>query len=334
MHDKGVLQRDFKPDSIMVGPGGELKLVDLERAVIVSRRGGLNLSGRISNLAKLDQTFGFVGSTTDRIRFLKRYFRNHGLSRLELNEITLEIAGAAETSFRKRAREVRVWAEVENESYHQYTYRGYRVAAYLDIHRKFIESVIDRIDRTAMEDLVCSWATEHPEVKVPLRGVWCDAREALGHSPYLYYRRVPFAPARAAVFPSKGPWGLLLSLDPREETITWKQGAERAIKQGRAMEYAKDLGRTLRILHRMGITWRDYKPDAMLHDSGHPDPLMRFYVNRLDLLLLDRSPAGTEAEKILDIVSELLDLPRGADRTIRDSYRACRTRWFRGQDRW
>jgi hypothetical protein len=334
MHDRGVLQRDFKPDSIVVGPDGDLKLVDLERVLIKKGGAGLSMSDRIANLAKIDQTFGFIGSTADRLRFLARYFKDQGLSSEELARTAAEISRLAEISFRKRAREVRIWAEVENESYHQYTYRGYRVTAYFDIHRKFIESVIDRIDRTVMEDLVCSWAPENPEVKVPLRGVWCDARTALGHSPYLYCRKVPFAPARAAVYPSSGPWGLLLYLRPGPPLTTWKKGAETAMADGNVVEFAKDLGRSLRILHRMGITWSVYRNDAMLYDPTHPDPLLRFYVNRLDLLLLERSPAGAEAEKILDIVSELLNLPREADRTMKDSYRTCRTRWFHGRDRW
>jgi hypothetical protein len=334
MHDRGVLQRDFKPDSIIVGPNGDLKLVDLERVLIRKGGAGLSMSDRIVNLAKIDQTFGFIGSTADRLRFLARYFKDQGLSSEELARTAAEISRLAEISFRKRAREVRIWAHVENESYSQYAVGDYRVSAYLDVHRKFIESVIDKIDRAAVEDLVCSWEPEYPEVKVPLRGVWCDAREALGNSPYLYCRKAPFVPARAAIYPSSGPWGLLLYLRPGPPLMTWKKGAETAMADGNVVEFAKDLGRSLRVLHRMGITWSDYRNDAMLYDPTHPDPLLRFYVNRLDLLLLGRSPAGTEAEKILDIVSELLDLPREADRTMKDSYRTCRTRWFRGQDRW
>ncbi|HUT53938.1 MAG TPA: lipopolysaccharide kinase InaA family protein [bacterium] len=330
MHDQGVLQRDFKPDSIMVGPRGDMRLVDLERALI--KRRALSRSERIANLAKIDQTFGFIGSAADRLRFLRRYFRNAGLAADELHKTAAGIALLSEINFRKRAREDRIWAETKNSSYRQYRIRGCLVSSYLTLHREFLEAAVACMERSRTDGLVCSWEPQTPGLSFRLKGVWCDARTALGHSPYLYSRRVPFVPARAAIRPSSGPWGLLLCEDP--PLITWKKGAEQAGERGEAVEFASDLGRVLRILHRMGITWRQYRPDTMLYDPGREDLLMRFYVSRLDQLILDRSPGPEESRRILETVAGLLGLSPAAAAAMRDSYRRCRLRWFKAPERW
>ena len=335
MHDQGVLQRDFKPDSIMVGPGRELKFVDLERALISSRPGGLSLSRRIENLAKIDQTFGFIGSMTDRLRFLRRYFQGSKVSRDQLRKIAVEIGRRAELNFRRRGREVRVWAHTSNTSYEQYSYRGFRVSQFISLHRKFMASVIHDLTRAACEDLVCSWEPEHPGVTIRLRGIWCDARTALAHSPYLYYRRVPFIPARAALYPGRGNFGFLLLEIPQQALLlTWKQAAKEAALRDDSVTFASELGRALRILHRMGITWNKYTHDTMLCDPAHQDFLLRFYVSRLDHLLLDHSPSEKHARKILTTIEDLLELSPSARRALENSYDHCRLRWFRALDRW
>jgi hypothetical protein len=332
MHERGVLQRDFKPDSIMAGPQGELRLVDLERALV--KRRALSRSERIANLAKIDQTFGFIGSSADRLRFLRRYFRETGTSAEQLHKMAAEIAILAEINFRKRAREVRVWAGTDNTSYRQYKIKGFRVSSYLNLHEDFLKSAVECVDSAVAGEMECSWAPEYPEVKFRLRGVWCDAATALGHSPWLYYRRVPFVPARAAIYPGKDRFGYLLSEVPGPPVVTWKQGAQQARSEGRNAQFGADLGRALRVLHRMGITWTSYQPDTMLHDPAQSNPLLRFYVSRLDLLLLDRSPSETEARKILDKVSDLLELPPEAQRAMRESYQRCGLRWFSAENPW
>jgi len=326
MHDKGVLQRDFKPDSVMVGPDGELKLVDLERALV--KIGGLGLSrgARVANLAKTDQTFGFIGTMTDRIRFLKRYFKDEKLSPKKLRRLMIDISRGAEVEWRKRAREVRIWANTENESYEQYRVGHYRVSTHFCIHRAFIEALIREINGAAVKKHVCDWGPGHTPRPVAAR--WTDARSALEATTSLYYRKPPFTPARSAIYPGTGRFGLLLSVDPDPALDDWVRGAEGALAGGRIVTFATDLGRTLRVIHRMGITHRIYHNDSMLHDPGAPGSLSRFYINRMDDLVLDRSPSAREAMRRLDIISDLLGLPPEASSAMKGAYRECKVRWF------
>jgi hypothetical protein len=52
-------------------------------------------------------------------------------------------------------------------------------------------------------------------------------------------------------------------------------------------------------------------------------------------LLLCINPADeAESMHILDKTRSLLDLPREADRAMREAYEGCRLRWFRAPCRW
>lgn len=330
LHDRGVIQRDFKPDSIMVGPNGDLKMVDLERVHILSKSGGLALPRRLENLAKVDQTFGFIGSASDRVRFLQLYFR--GLMEDDLKNYITAISRLSEGKFRKQARERRVWASTENVTYMHYTRQGFQVSAHRSLTRPFLNSVIKRIDKIHDEILECPGKDGRPGQK--LKAVWCDAATALAHTPSLYYRRTPFVPARAAIHPASSSWGLLLYVAPDPPLKTWRQGAIDSASPGSGKKFAEDLGKVLAILHRTGITWKKYQADTMLYDPSFPDPLGRFYVNRLDHLILDRTPDSEAADRILAEVQALLELAPPLAETMRTCYDQCSARWFRASDRW
>ncbi|MCP4643010.1 MAG: hypothetical protein GY851_21370, partial [bacterium] len=205
--------------------------------------------------------------------------------------------------------------------------------SYFQIHRQFVESFVDEIDRATMREFVCQWPDGGPAFHV--RAHWCDARTALEHTTSLYCRKPPFVPARAAIHPAPGRWGLLLSVVPDPPLSTWLEGARTARAQGTEIEFAQDLGASLRVFHRMGMTMSSYRPDSMLHDADHQNHLLRFYQNRLDLLVLDRTPPANEARQRLAAIQDLLGLTPAANAAMLESYDRCKLRWFqRGRDRW
>jgi len=332
MHDQGVLQRDFKADSVLVGPSCDYKLVDLERALIRKSGRGLSKAERIKNLAKIGQAFGYFGTSSDRLRFLEAYFERDGLSRKKVIRLASEIAELSELEFRKQARDRRVWAETENQTYFQTRIRGFQVSAHRLLSLDFLKTVVKRIDRAACETFTMAAYSGRPPQK--FRAVWCDCVNALGHSPALYYRRAPFVPARAAIRRPGQNFGLLLYLDPGPPLVNWSEGASMAQAEGRAEDYGRDLGRTLRALHRLGITWQELRADSMLYDPAMRNPWMRFYVNRLDLLVMDRSPGKEEAREILDRVCDAAGLACASARAMKQAYARCPVRRFRAEARW
>lgn len=330
LHDLGVLQRDFKPDSIMVGPDGDYKLVDLERALVKRRPGGLSLSDRLDNLTKIDQTFGFVGSLTDRLRFLRAYFGDR-TPKKRLHAYALRIGESAERKFRKQARERRSWLRESNELYQVFEVRGFKVCAHRFLDRGFMLDFIKRMKRGDNWKLIPHPGPGHEGEK--LSALWCDAGTALAHTPSLAYRKVPFVPARAAVFPASERFSLLLSLVPGPPLMTWARAAALARERGREDEFARELGRSLRVFHRMGITLREATHDAMLFDPACSDPSRRFRLNRLDLVELDRTPGRAEAMRFLMRTGDALRLSGRAQAALVEGYQASRLRWFRAPTR-
>jgi hypothetical protein len=329
MHDAGVLQRDFKPDSVMVGPEGEFRLVDLERALIVGGRRGLGREARRANLAKIDQTFGFIASADDRLRFLRSY---HGEPPPRMDALMADLSWRAEREWRKRARDARTWAARSNETYAHYALGPYRIIAHRSLHREFMMEMVAAMERglDPRAAHVCSWGPRGPAF--PLTARWGDATTALENTASLYDRKAPFVPARAAILPGGDRFGLCLSLRPEPALPGWTAAAAAALAAGQGAEFGAELGRFLRILDRMGIGFARLGPATLVHDREAPWP--RLYLHDLDELIFDRSPAEKEGRARLREIAWLLALPAEAAAAMRDGYERCRVRWFPGPERW
>lgn len=328
MHDKGVLQRDFKADSVMVGPEGDFKLVDLERALIVKDEGGLSITLRIANLAKIDQALGFIASIADRLRFLGYYFQGDNLTREKLREYARRIGELAELEFRKQAQDRREWIMADNVSFRRYRFPGFRVISIRMVPSESYRPVIKKIQKAAELEHVLPEIDGRPGLE--LKGYWCDALNAMANGPNLKYRRVPYVLPVAALIPnSSEQWGIFLSAIPPQPFVTLATAAATAAESEASDQFAADLGRVLRVLHRMGITWREHRPDCMYYHPAEAEPMSRFYVNRLDLLVLDRTPEPEEAERILADIQRVIGLSSRQGRVMREAYRRCLIRWFK-----
>ena len=329
LHHLGVVQRDFKPDSVMVGPDGAFKLVDLERALV---RSGVPWDSRLDNLAKLDQTFAFIGSAGDRLRFLREYFMVEGLTRGEIAAAATEIARRSEQLARKEAHDRRAWAAGNNMIYRQFTVGGCRVSAHYEMPRTTIEEAVNNLGAGAGREFRCEWK---PGLHYLFRGVWCEAAEALGHVPALQYRKAPFVPARAAIFPpgSTG-FGLLLHQVTEPPLLEVREGYRQSRVFGRGEDYVFALAQWVRVCHRMGIWWRDLRPDSILYDPNHPGLLGRFIINRLDLLAMDLRFSREAGEGACRRIEEMIELSPERRASFRQDYARSRLRWFREERRY
>jgi len=323
MHELGVMQRDFKPDSIMVGPEGDFKLVDLERVLIKKR--GLSLSDRLKNLAKIDQAFGHIGNDSDRLRFLKHYFKDEKPGKDKLAEYGRSISHLSEIEFRKEARDRRAWIFTSNESYANWSYRGFAVYSYKKSIRPFVKAVID----SAIEGKVFSGGkfAGDPEFVYNVR--WCNAVTAFALSPQLRYRRVPHVVPEAAVRPrASDDFGVLIC--PRERGEWHRLGdAFRGVPgDEEKAELCLDLGRFLRVLHFMGITWQRHPQDFMLCNAGASSFQKKFLLNRLELLVTDRTPSPLQARRVIDEIGVVAGLGREHVKLVQEGHEGRMPRHF------
>lgn len=329
LHHLGVVQRDFKPDSIMVGPDGAFKLVDLERALV---RNGVPWDVRIDNLAKLDQTFAFIGTAGDRLRFLREYFMVEGLTRKKIAANAAEIARRSEQLARKEAHDRRAWAAGDNMIYRQFTVDGCRVSAHYEMPLATIEEAVKSLETGSVREFRCEWK---PGLNYLFRGVWCEAAEALAHVPALQFRKAPFVPARAAIYPpgSTG-FGLLLHQVTEPSLPDLREGYRQSRVYGRGADYIFALAQWVRVCHRMGIWWRELRPDCILFDPHRPGLLGRFVINRLDLLAMDLRFDREAGESAARRIEEMLELSPERRASFRRDYARSRLRWFREERRY
>ncbi len=333
LHDSGVIQRDFKPDSIMVSPSGELKLVDLERALIKDAPGGLSRQDRLDNLAKIDQSSIFIGSTSDRLRFLDQYFKTYPIGKQ--TSITIEqrwdlaktIGIKAEYECAKQAVARMAWARTKNSMYDRYETRGFTVSAHYSVPRETIEGVIKRIRRPEEIKIFIPRGKRFREDQT-LEARWTGAARALELTPALVYRRVPFIPARAAITPAGSDWGLLLQMAPGPDMLPWREAALEARKNGTAGEFLKALGSSLRIMSRMGIWTTELSSDSFMYDPSASRPRHAFLLYRLDLAAMNVRKSGREWEKALEKVALFMNLEPDEKECLARAFGRCLLRSF------
>lgn len=347
LHDAGVWQRDFKPDSVMVSrtaAGFDLRLVDLERVRLLSDRRGLSWRRRLDNLAKIDHTFGYLGNTADRLRFWRAYWEADGQTAPPAKESFARISALAEAKFRNRAHQREVWPLRVNEVYNQFEQGPWRVHFHREIPAEWLCELASRLTRTAAETPppqvyhLKSTITGQP-LRLSLRPAkgrlragrrprsFGGALSALKLVAHLYYRRVPFIPIRAVLVHQRlGDWreGWLLALDPAPRFQTWEQAGP---------DLAAEAGAFLRTLHRMGLSLAGFRPDTFVVDPTRPAG-RRLYLYRLEDLCRGRTPDPKQAERSLSQLAQVLSWPNSAMIEMQKAYRASTRRWFKEKEQW
>ena len=211
LHQKGVLQRDFKPDSLLVraeGDGFELVIADLER--IKFYRSPLAQKQRIENLGKIVQAFFRVEDCEEREWLLETYSEASGMNFREGVLRRAVLASGARQS-KKQAEQRRSWAAKSNELIEKFEREGAEIRVSRELGRAALENFL------AQNHLPDSGVVEVSGKKLELFKV-PSARAVMENYFYLRELRIPVRPVVLAIDRAgKGLAGVLT--DPSEKPL-------------------------------------------------------------------------------------------------------------------
>ncbi len=282
LHHAGVLQRDFKPENILVLEKDEsldLRFIDLERAQLW--RPPLSLAQRVTNLAKLVQTFEDIGSRQDRDRFFEIYFQDDHFSKSKLLNIRQSIAQQGEIIARKRAGEVRVWPVHTNQLYTQYSHAAWKIYSLRALSRKDLQ---DRLSQGRLaESIELGLAPDDRPIKLVARACkpYFDlttmslaggALYALRNVHSLENRGFRWVPIMAAIEQRKAGGlreGYILERQDRDRFQRLEQ-AWTELSDDKRQEFAKALGGYIKKLHVRGVRSRMPLIEIILRDRSLP----------------------------------------------------------------
>jgi len=144
MHKLGVLQRDFKPDSILAknaGNGFELILSDLER--IRFYPGALSKKRRIANLGKIVQSFFRVQHRPEMDWLLQEYSAKTGLNVAE-GELRKKVILSGVAQIKKLAQQRQSWAWRTNELIQKFETQGMEFRVSREIGKPALEEFLTK----------------------------------------------------------------------------------------------------------------------------------------------------------------------------------------------
>ena len=139
LHQQGVLQRDFKPDSMLVKEEpGAIKFIisDLERIKFYSPP--LRGKKRINNLGKIIQTFFILIPSPEMSWFLEEYYSRASL-KIKREEFFSRVILSGRKHLLKLAKQRKSWAEDTNELIERYFVSEWEVRRFKSIDPKWLE---------------------------------------------------------------------------------------------------------------------------------------------------------------------------------------------------
>ena len=153
LHSKGVLQRDFKPDSMLVKKAGEkveLILSDLERIKIYSH--SLFSYQRIKNLGKIFDSFFKLRPSKELYGFLKEYIAYAGIKDAE--RFYQRVIKAGRRELLKSGERAKNWAKDTNELIERFIVDDKEVRLYRTINKQEIRSWLKKAEPDKQKELV------------------------------------------------------------------------------------------------------------------------------------------------------------------------------------
>ncbi len=143
LDQKGILQRDFKPDSILVrktGPGFELILSDLER--IKFYPGPLSRGNRISNLGKMLQGFFRIESCPEMEWFLEEYSKTAG-DDFSKGRLRRKVILSGIRQLKRHAEKRQSWAKDTNELIEKFKTAGLELRVSREPGKSAVETFLE-----------------------------------------------------------------------------------------------------------------------------------------------------------------------------------------------
>jgi hypothetical protein len=322
IHDLGIIQRDFKPDSIMIrqiSDGLDLRLVDLERARYLKRK--LKTRERIENLAKLSQTFERVATPQDHQAFFQAYFQEHRLSAEDSRMLCQEISDRAERIARKWAWEMRSWVRTENELYYNFYHGPWHVYAHESMPEHELIKILDKEEGIEEGELSLQRKRQsepsrlkirecRPAFRMKARGYLRGALYGFENSIVLSHRGIPPVRPYAAIqrrFFGKLRKGYLI-MEPPARLTSLEQAWEKArVDAQKSALFLSGLGALLGRLNKIGFISAiplESVINLVEREGRGPD----FYIDHPEMLFLERRGTSKPGEDMVSRIGTLLEL--------------------------
>jgi len=322
MHARGVLQRDFKPDSLLAREKGaefELILSDLERIKFFSRP--LSIEQRIDNLGKIFQSFFLCESSPALETIFERYSKESGLEfrKGALRQSAL-LSGVRQ--LKKVAEKMQNWADKTNELIEKFDKEGMELRVSRSIGKDALEKllVLGRLGKMA--------EVEVSGKKMELLETG-SAKKMMEKYFYLFELGVPARRVLLALdYFDDRPGIAGIEIDDQAKTL-------REFSEGHTQEQGADffagLGKFLFRLELLGISFKNSVGESILVkkiDAG-----LQLLLSRPDLLAFD--PPGRAAIPVFEnseTVQKLLkeqNLPASQIKQIKQGFKAGREKLFK-----
>jgi hypothetical protein len=287
MHESGVLQRDFKPDSVLAQvKAGEFELIlsDLERIKFFSRP--LSKAQRTDNLGKIFQSFLLCHYAPELETLFEQYSKESGLdfSSGESRKLAL-LSGVRQ--LKKVADKMQNWADKTNELIEKFDKEGMELRVSRSVGKEALEK-LPVLGRLAKSDEI-----EVSGKRMELLEIG-SAKKLMERYFYLYELGVP---ARAVLFAldyfDDRPGIAGIEIDDAMKTLAvFLTGPHK----DKSAEFFTGLGEFLFRLELLGISFKGLVCESILVKKT--DDGLQLLLSRPDLLAFD--PPGRAAIPVFE----------------------------------
>ena len=322
MHEKGVLQRDFKPDSILAQvKAGEFELIlsDLERIKFFSRP--LSTEHRIDNLGKIFQSFFLCEFSAELETLFGQYSKE---SSLDFRAGALRQAAllCGVRQLKKVADKMQNWADKTNELIEKFDKEGME----LRVSRSVGKDALTKL-------LVLGRLGKMDEVEVSGKKMELletgSAKRMMEKYFYLFELGVPARSVLLALdYFDDRPGIAGIEIDDQAKTL---REFLAGLAQDQGSDFFAGLGKFLFRLELLGISFKNSVGESILVKKT--DAGLQFLLSRPDLLAFDPPsraiiPVFENSETIQKLLKEQ-NIPAGQLKQIKQAFEFKREKLFR-----
>jgi hypothetical protein len=275
MHEKGVLQRDFKPDSLLAREKGhdfELVLSDLERIRFYNRP--LSQAQRTENLGKIFQSFFLCRHAPELDTLLETYSKETGLDFAAGADRELALLRGVR-ELKKIADKMQNWADKTNELIEKFDHQGMEARVSRSIGKAALQLLLlGKLSTTA------EFEVSGKKIELIKTGA---AKKMMERYFYLFELGVPARCVLLALdYPDERPGIAGIEIDDEMKTLAACMSAP---NKDQSAEFFTGLAKFLFRLDLLGISFKARAGDCILVKKT--ESAYEFFLNRPDLLAYD-----------------------------------------------